>query len=100
VGAAARRARLRAYGQHRGGARRRGTTGVVDTRSRTARDGRQQLAHSGEAIASHAVGGLGDTLLVVGPEHARTLGANGWSKAQVRAFLWDRLRAEVATVST
>jgi hypothetical protein len=68
---------------------------VVDARSRTARDLLATIAHNGEAIASHAIGDLGDTLLVVSPEHVRTLAGDGWSKADVRAFLWERMRAEV-----
>jgi hypothetical protein len=68
---------------------------VVDARSRTAPDLLATIARNGEAIASHAIGDLGDTLLVVSPEHVRTLAADGWSKADVRAFLWERMRAEV-----
>src|SRR4030095_2945339 len=51
------------------------------------------IARSGEAIASTTVGGLGDTLLVIAPEHATTIAADGWSKANVRAFLWERMHA-------
>jgi hypothetical protein len=68
---------------------------VVDTRGRTARDVLATIARNGEAIASHAIGELGDTLLVVGPEHARTIAADGWSKADVRDFLWEHTRADV-----
>jgi hypothetical protein len=68
---------------------------VVDARSRSARDVLTTIARSGEAIASHATAELGDTLLVIGPEHVRTIAADGWSKADVRAFLWERTRAEV-----
>ena len=68
---------------------------VVDARSRTAHEVLTSVARSGEAIASHAVGDLGDTLLVIGPEHVRTIAADGWSKADVRAFVWERTRAEV-----
>ena len=68
---------------------------VVDARGRTARDVLTTIARSGEAIASHAIAELGDTLLVVSPEHVRTIAADGWSKADVRAFLWEHMRAEV-----
>ena len=68
---------------------------VVDARSRSARDVLTTIARSGEGIASHAIADLGDTLLVVGPEHARTIAADGWSKADVRAFLLEHMRAEV-----
>jgi hypothetical protein len=68
---------------------------VVDARSRTAREVLTTVARSGEVIASHAVGDLGDTLLVIGPEHVRTIAADRWSKADVRTFVWERTRAEV-----
>jgi hypothetical protein len=68
---------------------------VVDPRSRSARDVLTTIARSGEAIASHAIADLGDTLLVISPEHVRTIAGDGWSKADVRAFLWERMRAEV-----
>jgi len=68
---------------------------VVDARSRTAADLLTTVARSGEAIASTTVGGLGDTLLVVAPEHATTIAADGWSKANVREFLWERMRVSV-----
>ncbi|HEX2440280.1 MAG TPA: hypothetical protein VHT71_18350 [Methylomirabilota bacterium] len=67
---------------------------VVDARNRTARDVLTTVARNGEALASHAVGELGDTLLVIGPEHARTIGGDGWSKANVRAFLFEHMHAE------
>jgi len=68
---------------------------VVDARSRGAHDVLTTIARSGEGIASHAIADLGDTLLVISPEHVRTIAADGWSKADVRAFLWERMRAEV-----
>jgi hypothetical protein len=67
---------------------------VVDARSRSAHDLLTTIARSGEAIASHAIGSMSDTLLIIGPEHVRTIAADGWSKADVRAFLWERMRAE------
>jgi hypothetical protein len=33
--------------------------------------------------------------LVFSPEHAKTLADDGWSKAQARQFLWQRLRKPV-----
>jgi hypothetical protein len=68
---------------------------VVDASNRTARHVLTTIAHCGEAIASHTQAPLGDTLLVVGPEHARTIAGDGWSKADARAFLWEHARAEV-----
>jgi hypothetical protein len=72
---------------------------VVDAQSRTAADLLTTVARSGEAIASTSVGPLGDTLLVIGPEHATTIAADGWSKTAVREFLWERMRITVDGVS-
>ena len=69
---------------------------VVDARNRAGREILATIARSGEAIASHAQGDLGDTLLVIGPEHAQSLAADGWSKAGVRDFVWEHARAEVS----
>ena len=68
---------------------------VVDARNRTAREIATTIARNGEAIASHIQGVLGDTLLVVAPEHARTIAGDGWSKAQLREFVWEHTRAEM-----
>src|SRR5206468_4192593 len=38
---------------------------------------------------------LGDTLLVIGPEHAATIAADGWSKADVRRFVWEQCQVTV-----
>ena len=68
---------------------------VVDARSRTAREVLTTIARSGEVIASHTLADLGDTLLVISPEHVRTIAGDGWSKADARAFLFECMRAEV-----
>jgi hypothetical protein len=69
---------------------------VVDARHRSAREILTTIARCGEAIASHEQAPLGDTLLVIGPEHAQTIAGDGWSKADVRAFVWEHARADVA----
>jgi hypothetical protein len=66
---------------------------VVDGQSRTAADVLDTVARSLEVIANHRTASLGDTLLLVSPMHARTIAADGWSKADVRRYLWERLEA-------
>jgi hypothetical protein len=66
---------------------------VVDGQSRTAADVLDTVARSLEVVASHRTASLGDTLLLVSPMHARTIAADGWSKADVRRYLWERLEA-------
>ena len=68
---------------------------VADTRSRSAADLLTTIVRSVEVVAHHKATGLGDTALVFSPEHVTTLAADGWSKARVREFLWDRLRKPV-----
>ncbi len=68
---------------------------VADTRSRSAADLLTTIVRSVEVVAHHKATGLGDTALVFSPEHVSTLAADGWSKARVREFLWDRLRKPV-----
>src|SRR5262249_29482666 len=67
---------------------------VVDAGSRTARAIATTIARSGEAIASHTQAGLGDTMLVIAPEHARTIAGDRWPKSQLREFVREHARAE------
>ena len=46
-------------------------------------------------ISHHKSTHHGDTLVVLSPEHARTIAGDGWSKADMREFLWHRLRKPV-----
>ena len=69
--------------------------GVYDHRSRTAPDLLATIAGSMAVIMNHKMTHWGDTLLVIGPEHAGTLAGDGWSKADVRRFLFERLQRPV-----
>jgi hypothetical protein len=68
---------------------------VADVRSRTAAGVLGTVARSLQVVAHHRAMALGDTLIVFGPEHARTIAGDGWSKAQVRHFLWERTHQPV-----
>ena len=68
---------------------------ISDAPSETARDILTTVARSGQVIASYRHARLSDTVLVIGPEHARTIGRDGWSKADIRQFLWESTKAEV-----
>jgi hypothetical protein len=63
--------------------------------SRTARDLLITISKSLEVISHHKSTHHGDTLVVLSPEHARTIAADGWGKAEMREFLWTRLRKPV-----
>ncbi len=67
---------------------------VANTMGRTAREILSTIARSGVVIASETHAGLGDTVLVIGPEHARSIAADGWSKADTRQFVWEQTQAD------
>jgi hypothetical protein len=69
--------------------------GVYDQRSRHAPDLLATIAGTLAVVANHKMTHWGDTLVVLGPEHARVVGDAGWSKADVRRFLWERLQRRV-----
>jgi len=69
--------------------------GVYDHLSRTARDLLITIGKSLEVISHHKSTHHGDTLVVLSPEHARTIADDGWDKAAMREFLWTRLRKPV-----
>jgi len=66
---------------------------VVDGQSRKAADVLATVARSLEVVGSHRTAALGDILIVLSPMHARTVAGDGWSKADARAYLWERLEA-------
>jgi hypothetical protein len=68
---------------------------VNDTRSRRAPDLLTTIARSLAVIAHHKATELGDTLVLLGPEHARTIADDGWPKARARQFLWELCRRPV-----
>jgi hypothetical protein len=69
--------------------------GVYDHLSRRGEDLLITISKSLEVISHHKSTHHGDTLVVLSPEHARTLAGDGWSKPEMRRFLWERLRKPV-----
>lgn len=69
--------------------------GVYDHMSRTAPDLLVTISRSLEVISHHKSTHHGDTLVVLSPEHARTVAGDGWGKQEMREFLWARLRKPV-----
>jgi hypothetical protein len=68
---------------------------VANTTGRTAREILGTVARAGVVIANPDLGPLGDTLLVIGPEHAKTIAGDGWSKTDVREFVWEQAQVTV-----
>jgi hypothetical protein len=50
------------------------------------------LAGAAATTGSNNVYLGGEPLVILGPEHARTLASTGWSKADVKRALWERIR--------
>jgi len=66
---------------------------VNDHLSRSAPQLVASLGWSAAGVWSHKSFPLyGHTLWVIGPEHARTIAADGWSKAQVKRYLHETIR--------
>jgi hypothetical protein len=68
---------------------------VANTTGRTARDILGTIARAGVVIANPDLAPLGDTLLVIGPEHGSTIAADGWSKADVRQYVWEQAQLTI-----
>jgi hypothetical protein len=69
--------------------------GVYDHRSRRGRQILNSIAASLGATWNVKLTGYGDTLVVVSPEHARTLADDGWDKPRIRQYLWERCQLPV-----
>jgi hypothetical protein len=66
---------------------------INDHLSRGASQLLASLGWSAAGVWNHKAFPLyGHTLWVIGPEHAKTLGGEGWSKRDVRQFLYDTIR--------
>jgi hypothetical protein len=74
-----------------------GPHGISDHASRTARDLAASLGWSMTGLWNDKHWPLySETLLVVGPEHAATIAADGWSKADLRRYLFETVRRPYA----
>jgi hypothetical protein len=70
-----------------------GPTMVNDHLSRTAAQLVASLGWSAAGAWNHKSFPLyGHTLWVIGPEHAKTIGAEGWSKEDVKRYLYETVR--------
>lgn len=69
-----------------------GLQGIVDQQSRTPESLAGSFAASLRTVAHYKLFGMADAILVISPEHRRVLREGGWSKADLREALYDRLR--------
>jgi ferredoxin-thioredoxin reductase catalytic subunit len=72
--------------------------GLVDQGSRTAEELALSLGWSMAGMWSHQLFPvMAQTVLAVSPEHARVFGRDGWTKDQLRRFLFERIRRPLAS---
>jgi peroxiredoxin len=69
---------------------------ILDQTSRSARSLATSFGLCLDAVAHPKFHGYGEVMLVVSPEHCRTLEQDGWSKAQVRARIQEVTRRPLA----
>jgi hypothetical protein len=53
------------------------------------------LAGTAATTGSNNIYLAGEPLVILGPEHAQTLAGTGWSKAEVKRRLWERVRVRL-----
>lgn len=65
---------------------------ISDTTSRSARDLVTTMGASLAVAWNTRMYLRGQSLLVIGPEHAKTIARDGWSKADIKRFLYENVR--------
>ena len=75
-----------------------GLQGIVDQQSRTPESLAGSFAASLRTVAHYKYFGVCDAILIVSPEHRRVIREAGWSKADLREALDERLRVPAETV--
>ncbi|RPI42716.1 MAG: hypothetical protein EHM59_17170 [Betaproteobacteria bacterium] len=68
--------------------------------SQTAKDLLRTLAASIAYVGNRNTNGEGQPLIILAPQHARLLANGGYSKAEVKHFLWEHARVRVGDIPT
>jgi hypothetical protein len=66
-----------------------GTANVADVASRSAESLARMLAHSMDSVGSNDMHFGGQPMLLLGPEHAAILGAEGWSRRRLQEHILE-----------
>ena len=66
--------------------------------SATAKDLLRTFSHSMAYVGNRNINGEGQPLLILGPHHARLFANGGFSKAEVKRFLWERARVRCGDI--
>ncbi|MES2564136.1 MAG: hypothetical protein V4637_15595, partial [Pseudomonadota bacterium] len=70
------------------------TAAMIDDNggSQNARDLLRTIAASIAYVGNRNINGAGQPLLILAPQHARLIALGGYSKADVKQFVWERAR--------
>lgn len=71
---------------------------INDHGSTTAESVLTTIAHTMSTVGNNNMYVGGDTFVVLGPEHARTIAAGGYDRADVRTFLYERSRVRIERI--
>ena len=66
--------------------------------SQTAKDLLKTFANSIAYVGNRNTNGEGQPLIIFGPQHARLLANGGYSKAEVKRFIWERARVRCGDI--
>lgn len=72
---------------------------ILDQQSRTGESLAKSMAMSLRSVAHNKLFSMADAILIVCPEHRRVFRENGWSKADLKAALFDELLVHGSTIA-
>jgi len=76
------------------------TAAMIDDNggSQTAKDLLKTLSHSIAYVGNRNINGKGQPVLILAPQHARLIALGGYSKADVKRFLWEHARVRFGDI--
>jgi hypothetical protein len=76
------------------------TAAMIDDNggSQTAKDLLKTVVHSIAYVGNRNINGKGQPLLILAPQHARLISLGGYSKAEVKQFIWEHARVRFADI--
>jgi len=76
------------------------TAAMIDDNggSQTAKDLLRTVAGSIAYVGNRNINGKGQPLLILAPQHARLMSLGGYSKADVKRFIWERARVRFGDI--
>jgi hypothetical protein len=76
------------------------TAAMIDDNggSQNAKDLLKTLAHSIAYVGNRNINGKGQPLIILAPQHARLIALGGYSKADVKHFIWEHARVRVGDI--